>query len=96
MLIFHLPPEELLLENFNKYRFLVEGHVQITGTQDDEMYTETMEAMSIMGLTEEERIGNDTLSLFIKRKLTEEFYTCQVCNISKQHYRGINTQWKNV
>uniref|UniRef100_A0AAY5EBS8 Myosin, heavy chain 11a, smooth muscle n=1 Tax=Electrophorus electricus TaxID=8005 RepID=A0AAY5EBS8_ELEEL len=49
--------EELLLENFNKYRFLVEGHVQITGTQDDEMYDETMEAMMIMGLNEEERVG---------------------------------------
>ncbi|XP_076871423.1 myosin-11a isoform X2 [Brachyhypopomus gauderio] len=49
--------EELLLENFNKYRFLMEAHVQIPGTQDDEMYEETMEAMSIMGLTEEERLG---------------------------------------
>lgn len=56
----HLALEELLLENFNKYRFLLEGHVQIPGTQDDEMYIETMEAMSIMGLTEEERIGNNT------------------------------------
>ncbi|KAF7710994.1 myosin-11a isoform X1 [Silurus meridionalis] len=49
--------EELLLENFNNYRFLVAGHVQIPGTQDDEMYEETMEAMNIMGLTEEERTG---------------------------------------
>ncbi|XP_060725107.1 myosin-11a isoform X2 [Tachysurus vachellii] len=49
--------EELLLENFNNYRFLVAGHVQIPGNQDDEMYDETMEAMNIMGLTEEERIG---------------------------------------
>ena len=31
----------------------------ITGQQDDEMYEETMEAMSIMGLTEEERMGTD-------------------------------------
>ncbi|KAF4080339.1 hypothetical protein AMELA_G00169360 [Ameiurus melas] len=49
--------EELLLENFNNYRFLVAGHVQIPGSEDDEMYEETMEAMNIMGLTEEERIG---------------------------------------
>ncbi|GAA6086710.1 myosin-11a isoform X3 [Tachysurus ichikawai] len=49
--------EELLLENFNNYRFLVAGHVQVPGNQDDEMYDETMEAMNIMGLTDEERIG---------------------------------------
>ncbi|XP_066521767.1 myosin-11a isoform X2 [Hoplias malabaricus] len=49
--------EELLLENFNKYRFLMEGHVQIPGNQDDEMYNETLEAMNIMGFNDEERIG---------------------------------------
>ncbi|XP_028826845.1 myosin-11a isoform X1 [Denticeps clupeoides] len=48
--------EDLLLESFNNYRFLVAGHVQIPGSQDDEMYEETMEAMSIMGFTDEERI----------------------------------------
>ncbi|XP_050968582.1 myosin-11a isoform X1 [Labeo rohita] len=47
--------EELLLENFNNYRFLSAGHVQIPGNQDDEMYVETMEAMDIMGFTVEER-----------------------------------------
>lgn len=49
--------EELLLEPFTNYRFLSYGHVQIPGQQDDEMYEETMEAMNIMGFTEEERIG---------------------------------------
>uniref|UniRef100_A0A4W5KY56 Myosin, heavy chain 11a, smooth muscle n=1 Tax=Hucho hucho TaxID=62062 RepID=A0A4W5KY56_9TELE len=49
--------EELLLENFSAYRFLIAGHVSISGQQDDEMYEETMEAMSIMGITEEERTG---------------------------------------
>uniref|UniRef100_A0A8B9LXK1 Myosin-11-like n=1 Tax=Astyanax mexicanus TaxID=7994 RepID=A0A8B9LXK1_ASTMX len=49
--------EELLLESFNNYRFLMAGHVQIPGNQDDEMYEETMEAMNIMGLSDEERIG---------------------------------------
>uniref|UniRef100_A0AAQ4RH62 Myosin heavy chain 11 n=1 Tax=Gasterosteus aculeatus aculeatus TaxID=481459 RepID=A0AAQ4RH62_GASAC len=48
--------EELLLEPFGNYRFLSAGHVQITGQQDDEMYEETMEAMKIMGFTDEERI----------------------------------------
>lgn len=60
MLSFSFSPEELLLENFNNYRFLVAGHVQITGTQDDEMYDETMEAMNIMGFSDEERTGNNT------------------------------------
>lgn len=50
-------PEELLLEPFSNYRFLISGHVQIPGQQDDELYEETMEAMNIMGFTEEERIG---------------------------------------
>lgn len=49
--------EELLLEPFSNYRFLSSGHVQLPGQQDDEMYEETMEAMNIMGLSEEERIG---------------------------------------
>lgn len=49
--------EELLLEPFSNYRFLSLGHVQIPGQQDDEMFEETMEAMKIMGLTDEERIG---------------------------------------
>ncbi|KAL1005872.1 hypothetical protein UPYG_G00065020 [Umbra pygmaea] len=49
--------EELLLENFSSYRFLMAGHVQIQGQQDDDMYEETMEAMNIMGLSEEERTG---------------------------------------
>ncbi|KAM8843536.1 myosin-11a isoform 1-T1 [Synchiropus picturatus] len=48
--------EELLLEPFSNYRFLSAGHVQIPGQQDDEMYDETMEAMKIMGITDEERI----------------------------------------
>lgn len=49
--------EELLLEPFSNYRFLSDGHVQITGQQDDELYDETMEAMNIMGFSEEERNG---------------------------------------
>ncbi|XP_074484993.1 myosin-11a isoform X2 [Sebastes fasciatus] len=47
--------EELLLEPFSNYRFLSAGHVQLPGQTDDEMYEETMEAMKIMGLTDEDR-----------------------------------------
>ncbi|XP_074511892.1 myosin-14-like [Sebastes fasciatus] len=49
--------EELLLEDFSAYRFLVAGHVEISGQEDDEMFIETLEAMAIMGFTEDERIG---------------------------------------
>ncbi|KAJ4931778.1 hypothetical protein JOQ06_010218 [Pogonophryne albipinna] len=49
--------EELLLEDFSAYRFLVAGHVEIPGQEDDEMFLETLEAMEIMGFTEEERKG---------------------------------------
>uniref|UniRef100_A0A665V3G1 Myosin, heavy chain 11a, smooth muscle n=1 Tax=Echeneis naucrates TaxID=173247 RepID=A0A665V3G1_ECHNA len=55
--------EELLLEAFSNYRFLSAGHVQIPGQQDDEMYEETMEAMKIMGFTDEERIGINILKV---------------------------------
>ncbi|XP_049417439.1 myosin-11-like isoform X1 [Epinephelus fuscoguttatus] len=49
--------EELLLEDFGSYRFLMAGHVEIPGQEDDEMFDETLEAMEIMGFTEEERLG---------------------------------------
>ncbi|XP_045898250.1 myosin-11-like, partial [Micropterus dolomieu] len=49
--------EELLLEDFGSYRFLLAGHVEISGQEDDEMFDETLEAMDIMGFTEEERLG---------------------------------------
>ncbi|XP_037112079.1 myosin-11-like [Syngnathus acus] len=49
--------EELLLEGFSSYRFLVAGHVEVPGIEDDELFVETLEAMAIMGFTEEERIG---------------------------------------
>ncbi|MEQ2175855.1 hypothetical protein GOODEAATRI_021961 [Goodea atripinnis] len=48
---------ELLLEDFNSYRFLIAGHVEIPGQQDDELFDETLEAMEIMGFTDEERLG---------------------------------------
>ncbi|XP_023677874.2 myosin-11-like isoform X1 [Paramormyrops kingsleyae] len=49
--------EEFLLENFSDYHFLKAGHIQIPGQQDDELFTETLGAMDIMGFTEEEKIG---------------------------------------
>lgn len=54
------PTEELLLEDFGSYRFLIAGHVEIPGQEDDLMFDETLEAMEIMGFNEEERIGGQT------------------------------------
>ncbi|XP_028311850.1 myosin-11-like isoform X1 [Gouania willdenowi] len=49
--------EELLLEDFGSYRFLMAGHVEIPGQEDDELFVETLEAMEILGFNEEERVG---------------------------------------
>lgn len=48
---------DLLLEGFNNYTFLSNGYVPIPSQQDNEMFEETLEAMTIMGFTEEEQIG---------------------------------------
>ncbi|XP_028671406.1 myosin-9a isoform X2 [Erpetoichthys calabaricus] len=48
---------ELLLEGYNNYRFLSNGHVTIPGQQDKDMFTETMDAMKIMGIPEDEQNG---------------------------------------
>ncbi|XP_053109441.1 myosin-9 [Hemicordylus capensis] len=48
---------DLLLEGYNKYRFLSNGHVTIPGQQDKDMFQETMEAMRIMGIPDDEQIG---------------------------------------
>ncbi|KAK7801385.1 hypothetical protein U0070_001172 [Myodes glareolus] len=48
---------DLLLESFNSYPFLSNGFVPIPAAQDDEMFQETLEAMSIMGFNEEEQLA---------------------------------------
>ncbi|XP_061829563.1 myosin-9-like isoform X2 [Nerophis lumbriciformis] len=48
---------ELLLENYNNYRFLSNGNVTIPGQQDKDLFAETMEAMRIMSIPEDEQIG---------------------------------------
>uniref|UniRef100_A0A8B9K3D7 Myosin-9 n=1 Tax=Astyanax mexicanus TaxID=7994 RepID=A0A8B9K3D7_ASTMX len=48
---------ELCLESYSKYRFLSNGNVTIPGQQDKDMFTDTLEAMRIMGFPEEEQIG---------------------------------------
>uniref|UniRef100_A0A8C9R7U0 Myosin-9 n=1 Tax=Scleropages formosus TaxID=113540 RepID=A0A8C9R7U0_SCLFO len=48
---------ELCLEGFSNYRFLSNGHVTIPGQQDKDLYVETMEAMRIMSIPEDEQMG---------------------------------------
>ncbi|XP_061604472.1 myosin-9-like isoform X1 [Phyllopteryx taeniolatus] len=48
---------ELLLENYNNYRFLSNGNVTIPGQQDKDLFVETMDAMRIMSIPEDEQIG---------------------------------------
>lgn len=57
---------DLLLEPYNKYRFLSNGHVTIPGQQDKDMFQETMEAMRIMGIPEEEQMGTEWALLWLK------------------------------
>ncbi|XP_076121632.1 myosin-9-like isoform X2 [Alosa pseudoharengus] len=48
---------ELCLEGYNNYRFLSNGNVTIPGQNDKDIFNETMEAMRIMGIPEDEQIG---------------------------------------
>lgn len=54
---------DLLLENYNNYRFLSNGNVTIPGQQDKDLFTETMDAFRIMGIPEDEQIGKTTASV---------------------------------
>lgn len=49
--------DELLLENYNNYRFLSNGSITIPGQQDKDLFMETLEAMKIMSIPEDEQIG---------------------------------------
>lgn len=57
---------DLLLEGFNNYTFLSNGYVPIPSQQDNEMFEETLEAMTIMGFTEEEQIGKRSKEEFAR------------------------------
>ncbi|XP_061585101.1 myosin-9a [Cololabis saira] len=48
---------DLCLEDYSKYRFLSNGKVTVPGQQDEDMFTETMEAFRIMSIPEEESVG---------------------------------------
>lgn len=86
-MVFFLSSEELLLESFSNYRFLVAGHVQLPGQQDDEMYEETMEAMTILGFNDEERIGTSDNSGLISA--WARLYGLVVAGLGKMPLRSL-------
>ncbi|XP_078739237.1 LOW QUALITY PROTEIN: uncharacterized protein LOC144952628 [Lampetra fluviatilis] len=49
--------EELLLEGFPSYRFLCGGPIAVPGAPDKEMFQQTVEALTIMGFTQEEQMA---------------------------------------
>lgn len=53
--------DELLLENYNNYRFLSNGNITIPGQQDKDLFMETLEAMRIMSIPEDEQIGKNNM-----------------------------------
>lgn len=59
--LFHLHSDELLLENYNNYRFLSNGNITIPGQQDKDLFMETLEAMRIMSIPEDEQIGKNNI-----------------------------------
>uniref|UniRef100_A0A8C4R2B5 Myosin, heavy chain 11a, smooth muscle n=1 Tax=Eptatretus burgeri TaxID=7764 RepID=A0A8C4R2B5_EPTBU len=48
---------DLLLEDYSHYRFLSHGYVPVPGQTDREMLHETVEAMEIMGISNEEQLA---------------------------------------
>lgn len=55
---------DLLLEGFNNYRFLSNGHIPIPGQQDKDNFQETMEAMHIMSFAHEEILCASALNTY--------------------------------
>ena len=48
---------ELLFSSADKYKFLSAGNVLVAGVNDSQEYEDTIEAMGIMGMSEDERTG---------------------------------------
>ncbi|XP_063286389.1 myosin-11 isoform X3 [Pelobates fuscus] len=49
--------EELLLEGFGNYTFFSHGYVPVPAQDDGDMFSETLEAMGIMGFVEDEQLS---------------------------------------
>ena len=67
------------MEGFGSYRFLVAGHVEVPGQDDGEMFHETLQAMEIMGFTEDERIGKGARDLLLSIFLSFHPFSLSLC-----------------
>lgn len=73
----YLLSDELLLENYNNYRFLSNGNITIPGQQDKDLFMETLEAMRIMSIPEDEQIGKkEKLNKIKNMYMTACVYLC--------------------
>lgn len=52
-----LPAEEFLFDDPGSYTFMSNGYVAVPGINDKNEYDDTVEAMNIMGMPEEEQNG---------------------------------------
>ena len=52
-----VPTEEFLFEDAGSYAFMSNGYVAVPGINDTNEYEDTVEAMKIMGMPEEEQSG---------------------------------------
>ena len=49
--------EEYFYHSFDKYNFLSNGNLSVAGINDVQEYDDTVEAMNVMGITDEEKSG---------------------------------------
>lgn len=50
--------QQYLLESVSTYRFLSNGTMETSGLDENPSFTETTEAMTIMGMTQDDQAGN--------------------------------------
>ena len=51
--------KEFILEDPKSYKFLSNGNLPVPGVNDSQEFQDTVEAMNIMGMTDEEQNGKD-------------------------------------
>ena len=52
-----LPAEDFLFDDAGSYSFMSNGYVAVPGINDKNEFDDTVEAMNIMGMPEEEQAG---------------------------------------
>ena len=51
--------KEFILEDPKSYKFLSNGNLPVPGVNDSQEFQDTVEAMNIMGMSDEEQSGKD-------------------------------------